>query len=88
MKNAMQTVKCGDYFQADGGPRRFGNICIVTKWIKTSQTSLILRCLEVNHIEVSKLFSVRVVLKEKSMKNLIMLLSMDMGPAEDYLPIL
>ncbi|XP_009796944.1 protein-tyrosine-phosphatase PTP1 [Nicotiana tabacum] len=46
-----KTVKCGDYFQADGGPRRFGNICIVTKWIKTSQTSLILRCLEVNHIE-------------------------------------
>ncbi|XP_004241817.1 protein-tyrosine-phosphatase PTP1 isoform X1 [Solanum lycopersicum] len=44
-------VKCGDYFQADGGPRRFGNICIVTKWIKTTQTSLILRCLEVNYIE-------------------------------------
>ncbi|WMV34753.1 hypothetical protein MTR67_028138 [Solanum verrucosum] len=46
-----QIVKCGDYFQADGGPRRFGNICIVTKWIKTTQTSLILRCLEVNYIE-------------------------------------
>ncbi|XP_015079204.1 protein-tyrosine-phosphatase PTP1-like [Solanum pennellii] len=44
-------VKCGDYFQADGGPRRFGNIGIVTKWIKTTQTSLILRCLEVNYIE-------------------------------------
>ncbi|XP_059299384.1 protein-tyrosine-phosphatase PTP1-like isoform X2 [Lycium ferocissimum] len=44
-------VKCGDYFQADDGPRIFGNICIVTKWIKTSQTSLILRCLEVNYIE-------------------------------------
>ncbi|XP_055831794.1 protein-tyrosine-phosphatase PTP1-like [Solanum dulcamara] len=46
-----KTVKCGDYFQADGDPRRFGNICIVTKWIKTTQTSLILRCLEVKYIE-------------------------------------
>ncbi|KAF3661597.1 Protein-tyrosine-phosphatase PTP1 [Capsicum annuum] len=44
-------VKCGDYFQADDGPRRFGNICIVTKWIKTTQTSLILRCLEVNYVQ-------------------------------------
>ncbi|KAJ8560222.1 hypothetical protein K7X08_004280 [Anisodus acutangulus] len=44
-------VKCGDYFPADDGPRKFGNICIVTKWIKTSQASLILRCLEVNYIE-------------------------------------
>ncbi|CAN4099902.1 unnamed protein product [Withania somnifera] len=44
-------VKCGDYFQADGGPRRFGNICIAMKWKKTTQTSLILRCLEVNYIE-------------------------------------
>uniref|UniRef100_M1CA21 Protein tyrosine phosphatase n=1 Tax=Solanum tuberosum TaxID=4113 RepID=M1CA21_SOLTU len=81
----MQIVKCGDYFQADGGPRRFGNICIVTKWIKTTQTSLILRCLEVNYIEVSKLFSVRVIHKEKSMKNLIML-DMNMEPAGDYFP--
>ncbi|KAK4365750.1 hypothetical protein RND71_013630 [Anisodus tanguticus] len=79
-------VKCGDCFQADDGPRQFGNICIVTKWIKTSQTSLILRCLEVNYIEVSKLFSVRVVHKQKSMKNLIMLLDMDMEPTKDYLP--
>ncbi|KAJ8557844.1 hypothetical protein K7X08_004610 [Anisodus acutangulus] len=40
-----------DNYKADDGPRQFGNICIVTKWIKTSQTSLILRCLEVNYIE-------------------------------------
>lgn len=58
MKNVMQIVKCGDYFQADDGPRRFGNICIVTKWIKTTQTSLILRCLEVNYVQVSKIFCV------------------------------
>lgn len=47
-------VKCGDYFQAEDGPRTFGNICVVTKCIKTSHTSLILRNLEVNYIEVSK----------------------------------
>ncbi|KAL2467546.1 Protein-tyrosine-phosphatase PTP1 [Forsythia ovata] len=46
-----KTVKCGDYFQAEDGPREFGNICIVTKWIKTSDTSLVLRCLEVNYKE-------------------------------------
>ncbi|XP_009624646.1 protein-tyrosine-phosphatase PTP1 isoform X1 [Nicotiana tomentosiformis] len=46
-----QTVKCGDYFQAEDGPRTFGNICVVTKCIKTSDTSLILRNLEVNYIE-------------------------------------
>ncbi|XP_055833250.1 protein-tyrosine-phosphatase PTP1-like isoform X1 [Solanum dulcamara] len=43
-------VKCGDYFQAEDGPRTFGNICIVTKYI-TSDTSLVLRTLEVNYIE-------------------------------------
>ncbi|KAK4359011.1 hypothetical protein RND71_021240 [Anisodus tanguticus] len=45
-----QMVKCGDYFQAEDGPRTFGNICIVTKNI-TSDTSLVLRTLEVNYIE-------------------------------------
>ncbi|KAH0777759.1 hypothetical protein KY290_009170 [Solanum tuberosum] len=43
-------VKCGDYFQAEDGPRTFGNICIVTKYI-TSDASLVLRTLEVNYIE-------------------------------------
>ncbi|KAM3238411.1 protein-tyrosine-phosphatase PTP1 isoform X1 [Capsicum annuum] len=43
-------VKCGDYFQAEDGPRTFGNICIVTKYI-TSDTSLAMRILEVNYIE-------------------------------------
>ncbi|PHT50443.1 hypothetical protein CQW23_10190 [Capsicum baccatum] len=43
-------VKCGDYFQAEDGPRTFGNICIVTKYIK-SDTSLAMRILEVNYIE-------------------------------------
>ncbi|KAG5601633.1 hypothetical protein H5410_033003 [Solanum commersonii] len=69
MKNAMQIVKCGDYFQADGGPRRFGNICIVTKWIKTTQTSLILRCLEVNYIEKCGFFNL-VLLVELPFGNL------------------
>lgn len=44
-------VKCGDYFQAEDGPRVFGNICIVTKSIKTTDTLLVLRHLEVNYRE-------------------------------------
>lgn len=44
-------VKCGDYFQAEDGPRAFGDVCIVTKWIKTTDTALELRALEVNHME-------------------------------------
>ncbi|KAL3504018.1 hypothetical protein ACH5RR_033859 [Cinchona calisaya] len=42
-------VKCGDYFQAEDGPREFGNICIITKWIRTTDTSLVIRCLEVKY---------------------------------------
>ena len=48
----LQTVKCGDYFQAEDGPREFGNIFTVTKWIKTTESSLVLRHLEVNYKEV------------------------------------
>uniref|UniRef100_A0A9I9DUC6 Tyrosine-protein phosphatase domain-containing protein n=1 Tax=Cucumis melo TaxID=3656 RepID=A0A9I9DUC6_CUCME len=44
-------VKCGDYFQAEDGPRDFGNLIVVSKWIKSSNSSLILRHLEVNHKE-------------------------------------
>lgn len=43
--------KCGDYFQAEDGPREFGNICVVTRWIRTTKTSLVLRNLEVNYKE-------------------------------------
>ncbi|KAL7156023.1 hypothetical protein ABFS83_03G115200 [Erythranthe nasuta] len=43
------TVKCGDYFQAEDGAREFGNIRITVKWIQTTETSLILRCLEVKN---------------------------------------
>lgn len=39
-------MKCGDYFQAEGGTREFGDICITTEWMKTTDTSLILRCLK------------------------------------------
>ncbi|KAK8597336.1 hypothetical protein V6N13_001949 [Hibiscus sabdariffa] len=46
-----KTVKCGDYFQAEDGPRQFGNICIETKWIRATKTSLLLRSLEVNYKE-------------------------------------
>ena len=48
----MQTVKCGDYFPAEDGSRDFGNLLVVSKWIKSSNSSLILRHLEVNHKEV------------------------------------
>jgi protein tyrosine phosphatase len=46
-----RTVKCGDYFQDEDGPREFGNISLTTKWIKTTDTSLMLRNLEVNYKE-------------------------------------
>ncbi|XP_039043153.1 protein-tyrosine-phosphatase PTP1-like [Hibiscus syriacus] len=44
-------LKCGDYFQAEDGPKQFGNICIDTKWIQATKTSLLLRNLEVNYKE-------------------------------------
>jgi protein tyrosine phosphatase len=44
-------VKCGDYFQAEDGPRQFGNICIETKLIKITDSAVELRCLEVKHKE-------------------------------------
>lgn len=52
----FQTVKCGDYFQAEDGPREFGNISVTTKWIKSTETSLMLRNLEVNYKEVKILY--------------------------------
>lgn len=48
----LQTVKCGDYFPAEDKPREFGNISVKTKWVKTTDTALLLRNLEVNHKEV------------------------------------
>ncbi|KAK7343804.1 hypothetical protein VNO77_12841 [Canavalia gladiata] len=42
-------VKCGDYFQAEDGPREVGNISIIGKWMNTTETSLVLRHLEINH---------------------------------------
>ncbi|KAL8467218.1 hypothetical protein ACS0TY_036078 [Phlomoides rotata] len=50
-----QTLKCVDYFQAEDGPRDFGNICIATKSIQTDDTSLIWRCLEVKCKESEEL---------------------------------
>ncbi|GKV09022.1 hypothetical protein SLEP1_g20585 [Rubroshorea leprosula] len=47
----FKTVKCGDYFQAEDGPREFGKISIVTKWLQTTETSLVLRNMEVNYKE-------------------------------------
>ncbi|XP_045832980.1 protein-tyrosine-phosphatase PTP1 [Trifolium pratense] len=47
-----RTVKCGDYFQSEDRPREFGNISLTCKWAKTTETSLVLRHLEVTHKEV------------------------------------
>lgn len=44
-------LKCGDYFQAEDGPREFGNISIVTKRIQTTENSLVLRQLEITKAE-------------------------------------
>jgi len=44
-------VKCGDYFPAEDRPREYGNISVNTKWVKTTDTSLMLRNLEVKHKE-------------------------------------
>ncbi|CAH8359415.1 unnamed protein product [Eruca vesicaria subsp. sativa] len=46
-----KTVKCGDYLPAEDRPRGFGNISVKTKWVKTTDTSLLLRNFEVNHKE-------------------------------------
>ncbi|KAI3917922.1 hypothetical protein MKW98_000156 [Papaver atlanticum] len=40
-------IKCGDYFNAEDRPREFGNIQVTTKWSRTTDTSLVLSCLEV-----------------------------------------
>ncbi|KAH6836046.1 protein tyrosine phosphatase 1 [Perilla frutescens var. hirtella] len=46
-----RTLKCVDYFQAENGPREFGNICIATKRIESADTSLVWRFLEVKYKE-------------------------------------
>ncbi|KAK3039294.1 hypothetical protein RJ639_026678 [Escallonia herrerae] len=46
-------VKCGDYYQAEDGPREFGNIYVVTKSIRTD-SSLVLRHMEVNYKEAEE----------------------------------
>ncbi|KAF1880756.1 hypothetical protein Lal_00011815 [Lupinus albus] len=42
-------VKCGDYFQAEDGPREFGNISILSKWTNVTESTLVLRHFEVTH---------------------------------------
>lgn len=58
MLTSLDTGKCGDYFQAQD-QREFGNVCIVTKWITTSESSdtnssLVLRLLEVRYKQGSE----------------------------------
>ncbi|XP_026454944.1 protein-tyrosine-phosphatase PTP1-like isoform X1 [Papaver somniferum] len=42
-------VKCGDYFTSEDKPREFGNIHVTTKWTRTTDTFLVLSCLEVKY---------------------------------------
>ncbi|MCL7038209.1 hypothetical protein MKW94_013297 [Papaver nudicaule] len=44
--NDENDVKCGDYFISEDRPRDFGDIQVATKWTRTTDTSLVLRCLE------------------------------------------
>ncbi|KAJ0475440.1 putative protein-tyrosine-phosphatase [Helianthus annuus] len=44
-------VKCGEYFQAEDGPRMFGNICTVTRNIPTTDSLLVLCHMLVNREE-------------------------------------
>ncbi|XP_050377260.1 protein-tyrosine-phosphatase PTP1-like [Argentina anserina] len=52
MLTRLDSGKCGDYFRAEG-EREFGNVCIVTKWMRRSESSgggkssLVLRLVEV-----------------------------------------
>jgi hypothetical protein len=69
----VQTVKCGDYFQAEDGPRDFGNISIVTKWIKTTDTSLLLRNLKVGYKEVSFIYLHLILLSNNLLTKLMFL---------------
>ncbi|XP_019442018.1 PREDICTED: protein-tyrosine-phosphatase PTP1-like [Lupinus angustifolius] len=49
------TVKCGDYFQTeDDEPTIFGNISILTKWVKSTENALLLRHLEVKHKDLEE----------------------------------
>ncbi|PRQ42330.1 putative protein-tyrosine-phosphatase [Rosa chinensis] len=58
MLTCLDMDTCGDYFQAED-EREFGNVCIVTKWMRSSESSdtnspLVLRLLEVKHKENSE----------------------------------
>lgn len=49
--NPKMMKKCADYFQAENGTREVGNISLSNKWTRISDSSLILRCLEVKKKE-------------------------------------
>ncbi|KAJ8445158.1 hypothetical protein Cgig2_029530 [Carnegiea gigantea] len=49
--DGFKMVKCGNYFEAEDGPREFGNISVITKSIQTTNNSLVLRHQEVTKAE-------------------------------------
>ncbi|XP_072950641.1 protein-tyrosine-phosphatase PTP1 isoform X2 [Typha angustifolia] len=50
--------KCADYFQAENGLREFGKVSVLTKTTKVTSSSIVLRCLEVQHKEAGEPLSV------------------------------
>ncbi|XP_054798865.1 protein-tyrosine-phosphatase PTP1-like isoform X2 [Prosopis cineraria] len=55
-KTGKDKEKCFDYFQAEEGPKTFGNISIVCEWMKTTKESLVLRYLKVQRKEDPPLY--------------------------------
>nr|ACY78390.1 protein tyrosine phosphatase 1 [Phalaenopsis amabilis] len=49
--NPKKMKKCADYFHVENATREFGNIILSNKWTQKSESSLILRCLEVKKKE-------------------------------------
>ncbi|KAI0519622.1 hypothetical protein KFK09_007076 [Dendrobium nobile] len=49
--NPKMMKKCADYFQVENGTREFGKISLCNKWERITDSSLVLRCLEVKKKE-------------------------------------
>ncbi|XP_039120000.1 protein-tyrosine-phosphatase PTP1 [Dioscorea cayenensis subsp. rotundata] len=50
--------KCADYFQEQNGPREFEKFIVLTKWTRTTKSSLVLCCLEVKKKQSEEALSV------------------------------
>ncbi|KAJ3701737.1 hypothetical protein LUZ61_005442 [Rhynchospora tenuis] len=52
--NAKMAGKCADYFKSEKGLGQFGNINVITKSTVVTKSSLVLRCLELQHNNASE----------------------------------